>query len=310
MIRRPPRSTPLYSSAASDVYKRQDEDRPTPPGQGPVVTRRPRPHPVLGRSATQGTTPADGQDQPPSAVYSARALSSLSGAPAARRPSATKPTRMGTVAGGHPQSGSQELPHHAEGRHAGRDQTPSHPRPMPTPTRRRWHWAQHFCLPVSPRCLLEPDAVKVASPVLRGAGRSNAPGLPDVAPPPRGRHTHTNLNNLAANSKGARRRSAHGVSGPSGLSQQRQNARRVRHHELLRELRPESLAHARQETFGQVREPGHPPVGLVPRSSRDIASEQDAGGVTVGDHPLQAVEDGRVGRLTVTGHAVVTQVGA
>src|SRR5450759_6030199 len=26
MIRRPPRSTPLYSSAASDVYKRQTED--------------------------------------------------------------------------------------------------------------------------------------------------------------------------------------------------------------------------------------------------------------------------------------------
>ena len=26
MIRRPPRSTPLYSSAASDVYKRQDYD--------------------------------------------------------------------------------------------------------------------------------------------------------------------------------------------------------------------------------------------------------------------------------------------
>src|SRR5660397_269089 len=27
MIRRPPRSTPLYSSAASDVYKRQVKDR-------------------------------------------------------------------------------------------------------------------------------------------------------------------------------------------------------------------------------------------------------------------------------------------
>src|SRR5450759_1489565 len=27
MIRRPPRSTPLYSSAASDVYKRQHRDR-------------------------------------------------------------------------------------------------------------------------------------------------------------------------------------------------------------------------------------------------------------------------------------------
>ena len=26
MIRRPPRSTPLYSSAASDVYKRQVQD--------------------------------------------------------------------------------------------------------------------------------------------------------------------------------------------------------------------------------------------------------------------------------------------
>jgi hypothetical protein len=32
-------------------------------------------------------------------------------------------------------------------------------------------------------CLLEPDAVKVASPVLRGAGRNNAPGLPDPAAP-------------------------------------------------------------------------------------------------------------------------------
>src|SRR5665811_134495 len=31
-------------------------------------------------------------------------------------------------------------------------------------------------------CLLEPDAVKAASPVLRGAGRSNAPGLPDDMP--------------------------------------------------------------------------------------------------------------------------------
>jgi len=30
--------------------------------------------------------------------------------------------------------------------------------------------------------LLEPDAVKVASPVLRGAGRRNAPGLPDPQP--------------------------------------------------------------------------------------------------------------------------------
>jgi hypothetical protein len=32
---------------------------------------------------------------------------------------------------------------------------------------------------VSPWGLLEPDAVKAARPVLRGAGRRNAPGLPD-----------------------------------------------------------------------------------------------------------------------------------
>jgi len=40
--------------------------------------------------------------------------------------------------------------------------------------------------------LLEPDAVKVARPVLRGAGRSNAPGLPDAAPTTP-RHARTRL---------------------------------------------------------------------------------------------------------------------
>jgi len=93
----------------------------------------------LGRSATQGTTPAHGSGQPAFAVCAALALPDLSGAPAARRPSATRPTRVGTVAGGHPQGDSQELPHHAGGRHAGREQTPSRPRPMPKPTRRRRH---------------------------------------------------------------------------------------------------------------------------------------------------------------------------
>src|SRR5665647_370894 len=41
MIRRPPRSTPLYSSAASDVYKRQVEQDLGPTGQGPRETDRP-----------------------------------------------------------------------------------------------------------------------------------------------------------------------------------------------------------------------------------------------------------------------------
>src|SRR5660397_123567 len=39
MIRRPPRSTPLYSSAASDVYKRQT---PLRPARAPSEGARPR----------------------------------------------------------------------------------------------------------------------------------------------------------------------------------------------------------------------------------------------------------------------------
>src|SRR5450631_856179 len=38
--------------------------------------------------------------------------------------------------------------------------------------------ARHFCPPARPLGLLEPDAWKHASPVLRGGGRSNAPALP------------------------------------------------------------------------------------------------------------------------------------
>jgi hypothetical protein len=50
--------------------------------------------------------------------------------------------------------------------------------PGTTPTEARH---QHVCPPTSPRDLLEPDAAKAASPVLRGAGRSSAPGLPGDA---------------------------------------------------------------------------------------------------------------------------------
>jgi len=38
--------------------------------------------------------------------------------------------------------------------------------------------ARHFWMPAGLEGLLEPDAVKAARPVLRGAGRSNASGLP------------------------------------------------------------------------------------------------------------------------------------
>ena len=39
---------------------------------------------------------------------------------------------------------------------------------------------RRLCPPASLQGLLEPDARKRASPVLRGAGRSNAPGLPGL----------------------------------------------------------------------------------------------------------------------------------
>ena len=60
-------------------------------------------------------------------------------------------------------------------RHDGRRRTPSHTRPLPS---RPAAW--HFCPPTSLGGLLEPDAGKLARPVLRGARRSNAPGLPDT----------------------------------------------------------------------------------------------------------------------------------
>src|SRR5660397_168567 len=46
MIRRPPRSTPLYSSAASDVYKRQGEDVLTMSDHIPEELHVARSHPV------------------------------------------------------------------------------------------------------------------------------------------------------------------------------------------------------------------------------------------------------------------------
>ena len=43
MIRRPPRSTPLYSSAASDVYKRQEEMlSPSYAGIRPITSKEDR----------------------------------------------------------------------------------------------------------------------------------------------------------------------------------------------------------------------------------------------------------------------------
>ena len=106
----------------------------------------------------------------------ARSLSALRGlAPARRRP-ATNPTRVGAMAGDHPQDDHQDR--HAQGRHVGRDRTPSHTHPLPPPAHAGTAMSPALLPAHEPQGLLEPDAVKAARPVLRGAGRSNAPGLP------------------------------------------------------------------------------------------------------------------------------------
>jgi len=46
----------------------------------------------------------------------------------------------------------------------------------------RQRHGQRFCLPVSLQGLLEPDAVKVASPVLRGPGAAMRPAYPPCTP--------------------------------------------------------------------------------------------------------------------------------
>src|SRR5660397_213137 len=58
MIRRPPRSTPLYSSAASDVYKRQERSRPEPVSVG---VREHQGAVLLGAQKRQGEGYRQGQ---------------------------------------------------------------------------------------------------------------------------------------------------------------------------------------------------------------------------------------------------------
>src|SRR5665647_3022809 len=74
MIRRPPRSTPLYSSAASDVYKRQRPRRSrrsprsqTRPGHHRGRTPRSGPCSCRGSTRRRGSAPSSlGSGQPPS----------------------------------------------------------------------------------------------------------------------------------------------------------------------------------------------------------------------------------------------------
>ena len=67
--------------------------------------------------------------------------------------------------------------------------------------------ARRFCPPASPWGLLEPDAPKGARPVLRGARRSDAPGLPgeERKPPLMPRHVVASLGGMLERGAGTGR---------------------------------------------------------------------------------------------------------
>ena len=127
----------------------------------------------------RGATPAHGPAQPATATEASRALSKLRGPAPARRPPAANPIRMGAVGSRHGKGAAQAEPHPPEARRVGRDQQPpSRTRPMPrrhTPPRHRP--STSACPRAFGACLSRMRGNR-ARPVLRGAGRSNAPGLP------------------------------------------------------------------------------------------------------------------------------------
>ena len=143
--------------------------------KGDGVPGRPRPGRVLGRTTAQGTTPADRQDQPAALRGADTAAARSAGArcctPTTRhkahasgnngwRPPARRSSRSPTRKDGTSDETEPRLIHahcHADTRDGkGPALLPAH----------------------EPQGLLEPDAGKPARTVLRGAGRSNAPGLP------------------------------------------------------------------------------------------------------------------------------------
>ena len=149
---------------------RLDNDRPSPTGHGHRVYRRPRPRPVLGR-ASRKTTTALGGSHRHAAAHGNAAAARPAAPTAARRPRTTKPTRMGAV-----DQATKTIARQA--RRAALTITTDggqtthrllHSR-LPPPRTAQQSGTSTFRTR-RPRGLLEPDAVKVARPVLRGPGR-------------------------------------------------------------------------------------------------------------------------------------------
>ncbi len=128
------------ATAAPTSPSRLDQIIRHQPGQGPVV-----PHdPALIQYGLIGERTAPGGAGPAHLCQCSTGAVRSVGGSAARRPSATKPTRVGTVAGGHPQGGSQELPAVREGGTPGETRIVSST-PNANADTSATARAQHFC---------------------------------------------------------------------------------------------------------------------------------------------------------------------
>ncbi len=103
------------------VLKYADADRPACLGQGLGVAGRPGPGRILGQEAPPRGSCGTGSPCAEPAPGSTRTLPTLSGTAAARRPRATGPPGMGTMARGHPQGGKETLDYRRSGTRHRRD---------------------------------------------------------------------------------------------------------------------------------------------------------------------------------------------
>ena len=172
----------VFGDRDSGAYLRQvrlDEDRPAPDGHGHGVTRRPRPGPSTGPQRRRKAHATRWAARPRCCFAPAGTLPRLRDAPAARRPRTTNPARMGTVDHGPCTKALRKTRHRPDDGSSGDDHDHApHPRPLPTTPNRHGNGDQRDHDTDAHRDLLEPDAVKVARPVLRGPRRSNGPGYP------------------------------------------------------------------------------------------------------------------------------------
>ena len=152
---------------------RLDQDRPTPDRQATERHPTTPPWPTTGpsdgaRRPCRSTTPPCGSTRPARSLLDLRStLSAVEDPPQTPREWEhwLTTTRKAIV------------DRDARRRHVGQDATPSHTRPAATTAA-----ARHFCPPDGHQGLLEPDAGKRASPVLRGARRARrrAPSAPSM----------------------------------------------------------------------------------------------------------------------------------